>query len=225
MQNKPRARRADANPGLQSSPHVQRYCAHELPTMQATTKRGMVFRENRNFLKTWAERHVVLEEDRIVYCKQAGGRPAGTIEPLEHVTLTDVKCEKKGPFGVPKGFAWKIIRAAHKDKDGRAIKEKVWYFHSSEKDSWMTCMRHNIKIKTGGYAKERAAADKAKAEEVRLAQLLHILPLPAIARMARASTFCVSDPSLRTFPSLLLTYLFGEPQNPRAPRPLVVTVP
>lgn len=177
--------------------------------MQATTKRGMVFRENRNFLKTWAERHVILEEDRIVYYKQAGGRPAGTIEPLKHVTLTDVKCEKKGPFGVPKGFAWKIIRAAHKDKDGRPIKEKVWYFHSSEKDSWMTCMRHNIKIKTGGYAKERAAADKAKADEVRLAlnSCIHPPPLPAIARMARAFTFCVSDPSL---PSLRLPS-FGEP--------------
>ena len=184
--------------------------------MQATTKRGIVFRENRNFLKTWAERHVVLEEDRIVYCKQAGGRPAGTIEPLEHVTLTDVKCEKKGPFGVPKGFAWKIIRAAHKDKDGRAIKEKVWYFHSSEKDSWMTCMRHNIKIKTGGYAKERAAADKAKAEEVRLAQLLHNLPAGDRRYGAGLYVLCFrSFPTHVSFTSLNLPYL----ASPRIPGP------
>ena len=72
--------------------------------MQATSKRGVIFRENRNFLKTWAERFVVLEENRIVYFKQSGdAKPAGVIEPLELCTITDEGCEKKGPMSLVSG--------------------------------------------------------------------------------------------------------------------------
>ena len=54
---------------------------------RATTKKGEVIKRNHDFLQTWSDRYLVLEEDKLAYYKtkedcEAGKKPQNTVGPL-----------------------------------------------------------------------------------------------------------------------------------------------